>query len=452
MATPLEHGVSKHMKSVSEIDRGQGPQHRPKGSPSRFEDLFAKHAARVPRAAAMLTLVAITGLAACSRQYTLAFVYAPSETTTTSGLINAYGVNNQSGALYLLPDSPIPSGGRKPTAIAVAPNRQALYVTNHDDSNVVEFTIGTDGKLYPQNTYNLSNYGSFPTALAVSADGKYLYVTYTYQNGYTAASPGPGGISIFPIANNALGTPIDFPIGRTPVAIAVSSKPLASGGNAVYVVSQDAAATNGVNSSLATGNSTTTLNLFAFAASATDGSLSLLPGETIVAGNAPSSGYATGIQPAGLLEDASGTHLYVTDFAGNNVIPYSIGANGVPSQLPQVSAPNPGTGPMGMVIDPTGKYLYVANYTSGTVSGYTFDNGIPVPSNVAASTEAGTGTTCVTIEPSEGIYLYASALLSNTITGEQIIPADGSLKPIINSPYSATTLPACAVAVSNYTR
>jgi 6-phosphogluconolactonase (cycloisomerase 2 family) len=393
----------------------------------------------------VLALAAVCSLTACDNDYTLAFVYAPSETTTTSGLINAYGIDNQTGKLRLLADSPIPSGGRKPVAIAVAPNQKFLYVINHDDSNVVELSIGTDGKLYPQNTYNTT--GSYPVALAVSADGKYLYVAYTYQVGYTTESPGPGGISVFPIASdNSLGTPTDFPIGRTPVAITVSNKPLSGGGNAVYVASQDAGATNPSSA----GTSTETLNLFAFSANASNGMLSTLPGETIVSGNAASSGYATGAAPGGLLEDAGGTHLYVTDSTGNHVITYSITGNGVPAPVANGTAAT-GAGPLGMVIDPSGKYLYIANSGSGTISGYTFDaSGDPVPSTVAATTQAGTGTNCVTIEPTHGIYLYASGLISNSITGEQIIPADGSLKPIIGSPYAATTLPVCAVAVARF--
>lgn len=422
------------MKSVSRTGRGvatspSGAAHNP----------FS----RLSRAASLLTLTVLAGLTACDNDYTLAFVYAPSETTATSGLINAYGVDDQTGSLRLLADSPIPSGGRKPVAIAATPNQKFVYVINHDDSNVVELSIGTDGKLYPQNTYNTT--GSYPTALSVSADGKFLYVAYTYQTGFTTASPGPGGISIYPInADNSLGTPADFPIGRMPVAIAVSSKPTSSGANAVYVATQDAAATNPA----ATGASTQTLNLFAFAVNPSNGLLSTLPGETIIPGNVPSTGYATGIAPGGLLEDATGTHIYVSDTTGDIVIAYSIGANGVPAQIAAGSAAT-GSGPLGMAIDPSGKYLYIANSGSGSISGYTFAaNGAPVISTVAASTLAGTGTNCVTVEPVHGIYLYASSLISNSVTGEQIIPADGSLKPIINSPYPATTLPVCAVAVA----
>lgn len=395
------------------------------------------------RAASLAALAVLFGLTACDNDFTVAWVYAPSETATTGGLINAYGIDNQTGSLGLLADSPVPSGGRKPVAITVAPNQKFVYVINHDDSNVVEFSIGTDGKIYPQNTYNTT--GSYPTALAVSADGKFLYVAYTYQTGFTTASPGPGGISIFPIANdNSLETPSDFPIGRTAVAIAVSRKPTGSGANAVYVVTQDAAATNPA----ATGTSNQTLNLFAFAVDPTSGLLSTLPGETIASGNVPSTGYATGIAPGGILEDITGSHLYVTDFGGDIVIAYSIGADGTPNLIAN-GATATGSGPLGMTIDPSGKYLYIANSVSGSISGYTFGvNGEPVTSTVAASTLAGTGTNCVTVEPVRGIYLYASSLISNSITGEQIIPADGSLKPMLHSPYPATTLPVCTVSVA----
>jgi len=440
------------MKSEIEMGRGTRVQNKSRksmsGPPVQMgvrQSVFSGAASLFSKAASVLALATICSLTACDSDYTISYLYAPSETATTSGLINAYGIDDQTGALHLLADSPIPSGGRKPVAIAVAQSQRTVYVINHDDSDVVEFSIGTDGKLYPQNTYNTT--GSYPTSLAVSADNKYLYIAYTYQIGYTTASPGPGGISIYAIATDgSLGTPVDFPIGRAPVGIAVSSKATGSGSNAVYVISQDTAATNPAS----TGPSTQTLDLFAFAASTSNGLLSTLPGETIVSGNLPSSGYATGISPGGIIEDASGTHLYVTDNAGNIVIAYAIGANGVPTQLADGVAAT-GSGPLGMAIDPSGTYLFVANSGSGTIGEYTFgSDGSPIASTTAPSTQAGTGTNCVTVEPTQGIYVYASGLISNSITGEQLITTGstaGTLKPIINSPFAATTLPVCAVAV-----
>jgi hypothetical protein len=113
-----------------------------------------------------------------------------------------------------------------------------------------------------------------------------------------------------------------------------------------------------------------------------------------------------------------------------------------------------------MAIDASGKYLYVANSTAGTIGGYTFgSNGQPITSAVAQSVQSGTGTNCITIigapssaDPSHAIYLYASNSLSNTATGEQLNPADGSLKQIQGTPFSGSTLPSCLVSVPSFPR
>ena len=67
----------------------------------------------------------------------------------------------------------------------------------HDDSTVQEFAVGTDGKLTSKNTYPIT--GTFPTSASIDPAGQFLYVTYTYQTGYSATNPGPGGVSIFKI-------------------------------------------------------------------------------------------------------------------------------------------------------------------------------------------------------------------------------------------------------------
>ena len=94
------------------------------------------------------------------------------------------------GALTQLAQSPYPSGGRNPVAEVVSPNHENLYVVNRDDNTVVQFAIGSDGKLYPQATVNTP--GGFPVGVAINPAGTFLYVVDTYQPGYTDATPGPG--------------------------------------------------------------------------------------------------------------------------------------------------------------------------------------------------------------------------------------------------------------------
>ena len=389
--------------------------------------------------ASMLSLAMALCVTACSNDYTVSYLYMTTSKTLPHGLINAYQIDYQSGSLLPLADSPIDTGGRDTVGLVVAPNNLFLYTVNNFDSDVTEFAIGTDGKLYPENTYNIS--GSLPTAAAIDAAGKFLYVTFTYQNTasgqelYTPANPGPGGISIFPInADNTLGTPATVNVGRNPVGIATSAA-----GNFVYVIEQDAASTN---------------NLLGFAENATTGALTPLAGVTINSGNVPSTGFASGPNPAGLIEDATASHLYVTDQTLNQIASYSMGANGIPTPISGGIAQTE-AGPMGMSFDLSGKFLYVAAYSANTIDGYTLGtSGQPVRSSVAASVQAGTGPTCVSVsgspsnaEPSHAIYLYTSNALSNNVTGEQLNPQDGSLDQIQGMPFGGSALPTCVVTV-----
>ena len=90
------------MKSVSEMGRGIGI--KPVASKNPF--------ASMKLWASVLTLAALPGVVACDNDYTLGYVYSTSAGTAT-GLINAYAIDNQTGTLTLLPDSPIPTAARQ---------------------------------------------------------------------------------------------------------------------------------------------------------------------------------------------------------------------------------------------------------------------------------------------------------------------------------------------------
>lgn len=386
--------------------------------------------------ASILSVAMALGVTSCSNDYTVSYVYMTTSKALPHGLINGYQVDYQSGLLRPLADSPIDAGGRNTVGLVVAPNELFLYTVNNFDSDVTEFAIGTDGKLYPEHTYNIA--GSLPTAAAIDAAGKFLYVTFTYQNNangsqlYSPANPGPGGISVFPInSDNTLGTPFTVNTGRNPIGIATSTA-----GNYVYVIEQDSAST---------------ANLLGFSENTSTGALTPLAGVTINAGNVASTGYATGSSPAGILEDKSGTHLYVTDSLLNQVWEYTV-TNGIPSL-----ANTAGTDaqPMGMAFDLSGKYLYVTAYAASALDLFTLGSaGQPVRSTVAQSIQTGTGPTCVTVSgapsnatPSHAEYLYTSNQLGSNLSGEQVNQQDGSLAQLQGSPFSGSALPTCTVTV-----
>jgi 6-phosphogluconolactonase len=384
------------------------------------------------------------GLTACGRDYTVGYIYSTSS-QATAGLVNGYKVDYQQGYLTQLANSPLPSGGKNPVTVVASPDHLSIYVVHRDDSNVAHFLIGSDGKLYPQKLYNIS--GSFATDASIDASGKFLYVTYTYQNTlvldgngniaqqqqlYTPGNPGPGGVTIFPInSDGTLGSPKDFHVGRNPVKISAANP-----NHFVYLISQD---------------SETQANLFGFSQDPGSGALRPIPGVTINPNNVPSTGFNSGATPAGILADSS-SHLYVTDSTLNNVMGYSIGADGTPTLIGTASTDS---APMGMTIDATGKYLYVAANGAGAINGFTFAaNGAPVISSTARSYQVGTGPNCLSFigapssgDPNHAIYLYTSNSLSNNVSGNQMDPTDGTLRQIQRTPFSANALPSCLVAV-----
>jgi hypothetical protein len=197
---------------------------------------------------ASILSLALVSVTACSRDYVLAFVYVTTAKPLTSaskhGGISAYAVDFQIGSLTPLADSPV-EAGTNPVTLVASPNGLNLYVVNHDDSTVGVYAIGTDGKIYLQSTVNVT--GSNATSIAIDTAGAFLYVTFQYQVGpsgqqlYSPASPGPGGVTIFPISakDGSLGSPKTVNVGNNPVGVVVSRPTPGTSTVFVYVLDQE---------------------------------------------------------------------------------------------------------------------------------------------------------------------------------------------------------------------
>jgi 6-phosphogluconolactonase (cycloisomerase 2 family) len=424
--------------------------------------------------ATVLSLAIGLGMTACSSDYTIDFLYVTTSRALpgggSDGGISAYKVDNQSGALTQIVDSPYDSGGVSPGDIVLSPNNQALYVLNNQSSNIEEFLIGTDGKIYPEFTYtmNVSTTGSFPVSAVVDPTGSFLVVAFTYQHAFTTLSPGPGGVMVFPIAGgsslcpstgstgsqptNSLCAPIlvaGVPytaVAFNPVAVGVtpnpsncpvtggsvsSSCPL-NGGNYVpyiYVVEQ----------TVITGTAPTSTagTILTYKLSLTNGSLTFV------------ASAAAGVGPFGIAEDPLAHFVYLTDENANQIIGYIVQPNG--SLTAMVNGPfSAGLFPEGIVADPRDKFIYVTNYNNSTVNGYAIDSATGTPSGVASNgvTAVGTGPKCITIEPSRGMYLYTANFVDNSVSGLQLDPHSGALTNIQDTPFNAAGNPTCATAVT----
>jgi 6-phosphogluconolactonase len=400
--------------------------------------------------ASVLSLAAIS-VTACSRDYVLGYLYVPTSVPLASGSqtggVSAFAIDFQSGSLTPLADSPIPAGDT-PVALVSSPNNLNLYVVNQRDSNVMVYQIGTDGKLYNQQTINVT--GSTPTAVAIDPAGTFLYVTNTYQLGtngqqlYSPASPGPGSITIFPIkSDGTLDTPTTQNVGNNPSGIVVSQPQInQTPASYVYVIDQETQADN-----------TPVGVVLGFSENLTTGALTPVPGTTITTptgGKTVATGFGAGTTPSAITEDPSARFVYITDEASNQLYGYITGTGG--ALVPMPNGPfATGIFPVGVTVDPRGKFLYVANFSSGTVSAYAINisSGTPTPSVGSASVATDTQPTCVAIDPALGIYLYTSNKVASDVSALQLDPNNGGLKQVQNTPFPTSGLPVCAVAVSN---
>jgi 6-phosphogluconolactonase (cycloisomerase 2 family) len=399
------------------------------------------------------------GATACSRDYVSDYVY----TVSASGPnINAFAVDFQSGILTQVTGSPFQTGFKRETTLVPSPDGKFLFVLSGSEDSAVEvFAVGTDGKLYGQKTYTLGG-GTYPTSMAIDSVGKFLYITFTFQPGFTPVSPGPGGVVIFPVpGDGTLGTPVTIngqpflAVGNNPVSITVapavcSPTPVISTNTActgasgagkqnvfVYVVDQEPSP-----------NAT----VLGYAQNTSTGALTPLSGTKFNTTLKTWQGISAGVAPSFIASDPTGRFVYVTDQTANQIYGYQID-NQISGNLTAMSSSPFGTGlfPVSVTIDPRGKYLYTANFNSGTVSSFAIDQATGSLSGVAAAGSFATGTrpTCVTIEPALGIYLYTSNFLDGTVSAGQLNPNTGSLQGIANSPFTVSSLPQCLASVPN---
>ncbi len=389
-----------------------------------------------------VSLLAATIMTACATN-TVDFVYVSSAKAAGSnsyGEIDVFEVNSESGRMRQITTSPFPSGGRNPVAEAVSPDFADLYVVNEDDNSIVQFIIGNDGKLYPQNTVNTP--GVFPVAVAVA--GPYLYVVDTYQPLPTCspAAPCAGSVAVFPILNATQAAalspaqPVDT-LGPAITNTAISSIywPLTlsgAGSSDVIVPTAVYVAGSGAYLYVAAYDSTAKAGyVFGFNANS-DGTLTALSG----------SPFAAGTHPSALAGDQGGSYLYVADASDAKILGFQINS-GILSPL-SGSPFTAGNIPSALVVDGTGKYAIVTNSQDSNITVYSISSG-----NLTALGTYTTGTqpTAIGIDPSLNQYLFTANFLGNTVSGFELNATNGSLLNSQGITYAANANPTAIAAI-----
>lgn len=386
--------------------------------------------------AAAASLLAASLLTACTT-LTVDFVFVTSSKAAGSnnyGLIDIFEIDSESGKMRQIPSSPFPSAGRLPVAEAVSSDNKNLFVVNEDDNNIVQFVIGSDGKLYPFSTVNTP--GIFPMAVAAAKSNLFVVDTYQPLPICSDADPCSGSIAVYPVNAASSSNPIMLGTPLTNSAIGAPYWPLAlSGSSDIIVPTAVNVVASGAYVFVTAYDSTASPHVgyvFGFSVGS-GGALAAIPG----------SPFAAGSRPTGIASDSSSTYLYVTDSAHNGVLAYSVGSSGA---LTTVNGSPFATGnqPSAVVVDPTYPYVYVTNALDATVTAYSMSSG--VLANLGNYT-VGTDPVAIGIDPSTQHFLFVANFLDNTVTGFELSTTAGTLLDSQYSPFPASTNPTAVAAI-----
>jgi 6-phosphogluconolactonase (cycloisomerase 2 family) len=386
-----------------------------------------------------LFLVSITGLVVATLLsscaiVTIDYVFVADSGGSGSGgtgQIQTYDADSETGALRL-GQSNVPSGGNNPVAMATTADYANLYVVNKASNNVVHFAISGSGVLTQKDVVTTS---ASPVAVAVSPAGTYLFVV---------SGPSPSVLTVYSLSSGAIGSVVATETlalygkyasdsGDTIVPSGVFAL---GNGNAVFVSAYDQSAYN------PGGTTTSTANP------------GWVFGYTVGSGGAltpAASPYEAGVKPSALVADPTSRFVYVTDFASNEVIGYTVQSGSDLVFL--INGPfKTGNEPNAATIDPRGKYMYITNALDSTVSAFTIDLTTGTPSAAVNTTGSQTNATettpvSVIVDPAIGTFVYTANLVGSSVSGFTLNPNTGALQPTQSTPYPTGDAPVALAAV-----
>jgi len=389
-------------------------------------------------------LFAATLLTACSIT-TIDYIFVAS----TSG-IDTFAVDSQSGALRPAAAT-LKSGISTPIAMVSTTDYANLYVANLGTSSsggtIVHLAIGLKGVLTVKETLTLSEN---PVSLATNTAGTYLYVVSCPSS---ATSPvlrcsGSPKLTEYALASGVIGaakSQYALSLGGTyatdtliPTGIAVLANNGSNiKGNAVYVTAYDQSAYN------PGGTATSTANpgwVFGFVIGS-DGSLT----------PATNSPYEAGIKPTAIAADPTDRFVYVTDYASNELIGYTI-LGGSTLNFMTNGPFRTGNEPASITLDPRGKFIYVGNALDSTVSAYSITQATGNPTASVNTTGSPVNSTdtqpmAIVVDAALGRFVYTANELGNSVSGFILDPTSGSLKPTQSTPYPSGSKPAAIVSI-----
>jgi 6-phosphogluconolactonase (cycloisomerase 2 family) len=400
-------------------------------------------------AAGLMVASLLTACSQFTQTLTVDFFYLTSSKAAgpnNYGEVNIFEINSESGQMRQIPASPVPSQGRNPVAEAVSADYANLFVANQDDNNIVQFVIGSDGKLYPYYTVNTP--GIFPLALAANASNLFVVDTYQPLSTASTAHPCSGSIAVFPLTTATSSTPVTMQAPATNSSLSSNYWPLAFPGTNTDTTGCTSSSHVLVPTSVNVLHSGNYVYVAAYDSSVTP-TVGYVFGFTVGSGGVltpmPGSPFAAGVKPSGIASDPTSKYVYVTDYTGGNVLGFSVASGAL---LPLSGSPYPaGNGPSAIVVDQSFGYAYVTNFVDSNVTAYSYSVSNGMLSRLGTTYPTGLQPAAIGIDPSTFHFLFTANFLGNNVSGFELSQTAGTLLISQNSPFPTNAQPTAVAAI-----
>lgn len=358
--------------------------------------------------AGIVVPVLLVGLSACNNSSSSSstgtgavFVASQGDSTVTSfsidlstGLLTANG-----GAV---------ATGSVPSAMILAPSGTVLFIANSSSNNISAYTVKTDGTLTAAGSSQAA--GMTPLSMAMDSAGKFLFVA----NQGLQIDPNSGTVSVFAVSKSSLaevpGSPFVVAAPGAPSGTGPSGVAVTPDGKFLYVSNQfdstvskfsvDAAGVLTRGPVVPVGTTPATLAItadggFLYVANASTISGFAICGQVLTSCSDPNSPdgsltavegspFASGINPVAIVPAPSGKFLFAVNRQFNQISQYKVATGSGVLTANTQAVISTGATPVGAAIragtttiTATGgitDYLYVPNLGSSSVSVYSFDS------------------------------------------------------------------------------
>jgi 6-phosphogluconolactonase (cycloisomerase 2 family) len=363
--------------------------------------------------------------------------------------IGGFKVDDYTGNLTAIPNSPFSSNGSVPVSLALKPGGRYLYVLNQGTatgpictktgactpdsaSGIAQYAVGGDGTLTYQQTFH--SQGFVPKWLQFDSSGQYLYELDTfnplYQPDNTLPNYNPDNSGVITAFS------VDATTGK--LTLVTNPNVKVGGVNTTYYK---------------VGTSPFMLKTIGGCLFTVNGGDQTLTPYTL-AGGGTLTPYASVTFPIGSINvtsmNGSGSFMLLTDNMGNTTTPgriyfFSVGSGCVPTAIagsPYANLPNT-SNPSWAIVDNSSKYVYVLNKsttTTGTtttpyssISAFTISSNNselqPITTSASSTYAVGSSPVCM-IEDTSNKYIYVSSFLDSSITGKVIDQNTGALSDL----------------------